>query len=126
MITAQKILVALERNLEKIRDEPELDWLRFRSELVPPLQAFAVVTDRDALEVAADSVWQVCLRYAFVENLIREYSIQCEKRPPPGGAGHEDEMPVRGIVNRFQSLLDKLKEMERLEEVKDQRIEYTR
>jgi hypothetical protein len=123
MITAQDILIALEENLGKIRDESELDWSRFHRELAPLQDRFTDVTDRNALEMAADSVWQVCRHYPFVKELIRGYSTLRQRKLEAGGTSYEDEMPVREIVNRFQSLFYSLEKIEWLEEGKNRRSE---
>lgn len=114
MITAQNISDALTKNFDKIRNELEpSDWSRFYSELVPLRYNFISIADRNALEVAADSVWQVCRRYPFISDLIREYSTEHEKKHQAGGAGRKDEEPILDILNRFQSLFDHLEEVER-------------
>lgn len=110
MITAQDVLEALEKNLVEIRSELGSDWSHFYQELAPLQAGFIDVTDRNALEVAADPVWQICRRYPFVKNLIHTHTQQ--RRPPAGGKGYADEIPVREIVNRFQSLFDSLKKIE--------------
>ncbi len=111
MITAQDVLEGLEKNLAEIRDELGLDWSHFYQDLTPLRAGFTSVTDRNALEVAADPVWQVCLRYPLVKDLIHRRTTQ--RKLVSGGTSQKDDLPVREIVNRFQSLLSKLEEMER-------------
>jgi hypothetical protein len=110
MITAQDVLEALEKNLVEIRRELGPDWSHFYQELAPLQAGFIDITDRNALEVTADPVWQVCRRYPFVKDLIHKHTQQ--RRPPAGGKGHADEIPIRETVNRFQSLFDSLKKIE--------------
>jgi hypothetical protein len=124
MITSQVVLEALTENLVKIRNELGPDWPRFRHELAPLRAGLADVTDRDALEKAVEPVWQVCRRYLFVKKLIHS-TAQSQRQLPAGGEGRKNEMPVLEIVNRFQSLFDRLEEMERSEEGKDQPREDT-
>jgi len=110
MITAQNILEALAGNVETIRFALGAeDWAHFFEEIVPLRQGFASVTDRDALEIAADPVWQVCRRYPFIEKRIREYSTQSLRKLEAGRM--DEELPIREIVNRFQSLFTHLENM---------------
>ncbi len=116
MITAQDVLKALE-NLDEIRAElgPE-DWLKFCRDLAPP--NLSDVSDRDALEVAVDPVWQVCRRYPYVKKLVLRHSAQRERKVKAGGEGIEDELSVAEIVDRFLPLFSKLEEMEQSEKDK--------
>ena len=119
MITAQDVLEALEKNLMRIHGELGPDWPMFYRELAPLRAGFTGVTDRNALEVAADPVWQLCRRYPFVKNLIHGRTTQ--RKLPAGGMNQEEERPVREIVNRYQSLFDRLEEIE----LSDRRNENT-
>ena len=113
MITAQVISKVLEENLAKIQKElGKENWSRFRNELIPLQQKFTSTTDRNALERAADSVWQACRRYPFIKALIHQHSKQYERKVQAGGTGHADEEPVAEIANRFQSLLARLEEID--------------
>jgi len=112
MITAQHILEALVENRPCIQAAlgPE-DWARFCGEIAPLQRGFADMAHRDALEAAADPVWQVCRRYAFVRERILEHSAQAQRKLAAGDYGGE-QVPVREIANRFQSLLADLAEAE--------------
>lgn len=125
MITAQDVLKALAENLEEIRDELGSDWSLFYHELAPLREGFTDIAGRNALELAADLVWQVCRHYPFVKGLIHGYSTRRQRQVQAGGTDYGDEMPVLEIVNRFQSLFDRLEEIEQLEEGKDRRREGT-
>ena len=117
MITAQNVLETLEKNLEEIRIELGPDWSLFNQEIASHRGGFADITDRNALEIAADPVWQVCRRYPFVKELVHKHTAQ--RKLPAGGTDRGDQISVREIANRFQSLFDKLEEMERSGETQD-------
>ncbi len=111
MIIAEDILITLEENLNKILAELGTDRGVFLQELAPLLNAFANINDRNALELAADQVWQLCCRYPSAKKLIQEHSTQHQKRPPSGDFGGE-EISIRETANHFQSLLEDLEEID--------------
>jgi len=116
-IKAQDILLALEDNLLEIRSQLGTDWAHFRHQMIPLRLNFAGVADDNALEEAIEPLWQICWPYSFIKNLILRYSGQreeCERKGKSGGTDHEDEISIPEIINRFQSLLTRVAEMEPL------------
>lgn len=111
MITAQDIARALNENIEEIQSELGAEWWRFRSALIPLKQGFVGISDCNALEVAADTVWDILRRYPFVKELVRAYSIRRERILPAGNL-RAIEMSTQEIISGFQTLFAKLEKME--------------
>lgn len=114
------LLETLEIHLDRIRSDLGADWPEFAAQVQSLAPAFEVAQDETALARAVGDLYMACRAREPVMAILRQTAdtsgVGHERRPPAGSTGYGDTMPVRGIVNRFQSLLDKLEEMERPEE----------
>ena len=110
MITAYDILEALEKNPLEVRNKLGADWSTFHQEVAPLLKDFSDVTDRNELEIAVEPVWQLCYRYPSVKEMIQKRAT--ERQVLSAGENIPDEIPIREIANRFQSLLDKFQDLQ--------------
>jgi hypothetical protein len=123
------LLGTLETHLDQIRTDLGTDWPEFAAQVQSLAPAFEAAQDETELARAVGDLYMACQAREPVMAILRQTAdtsrVGHDRRPPAGGTGYEDTMPVREIVNRFQSLFDRLKEIERLEEGKDQRGENT-
>jgi len=125
MINAQSILEILDRQrLRDIREELGPQWPDFCRDLA---QLREVVGQGPLLRGAQPedkALWQVCCRYPFVKGFILGYYAPQRRAGPgtnwrqveAGGAGYGDNLPIKGIANRFHSLLMQLEKMNQQEE----------
>lgn len=92
--------------------------------------AFETAHDETTLARAVGDLYMACRAREPVMAILRQTAdttgVGHERRTPAGGTDQAEEMLVREIINHFQSLLKKLKEVERPEEAKGQRIEHKR
>jgi len=113
------LLEALDTQLTAIRSKLGPDWPLFSQELTPVLAAYTDVTDRRALSVAEEFVWQVCCHYPPAAEILTTHIKRHFRRPEEPNA--DDTVPILEIANRFQSLLSRLIEVEAAEESAKQR-----
>lgn len=104
----------------------------FYHQLAPLLRRLADGADGDTLERTVNEVWQLCCRYPFVKGLILGYGLGHNTERKPGrwrkleAADFGDETFVREVSNRFQSLSDNLKKLERPEEASQELTQQER
>lgn len=107
MINAQVISEALANNLNAIRERlEEKQWLQFCGNLLEHQHRFENVTDRDELELAADSVFDVCQNYPFVKDLIERLNKQYDLALAAGDAGRSPNEPIQETQTRIYKIFE--------------------
>jgi hypothetical protein len=116
-------LKALKDHVGQIQTELGADWPEFVSELqsLPPI----LDEDKDKAELSRLSVKKFYLTcgkrdsvMAVLRQVLGEVSIEqilADRKLKAGGTGQPDEILIREIANRFQSLLENLEEIGQLE-----------
>lgn len=109
------LLETLETHLDRIRSDLGTDWPEFAAQVQSLAPAFEAAQDETALARAMDDLYMACRTREPVRAILRQTAdtsgVGHERRPPAGDTDHGDTMPVREIVNRFQSLLNRLEEI---------------
>jgi hypothetical protein len=66
--------------------------------------------------IAVGDLYMACRAREPVMAILRQTadtsSVGPDRKPPAGGTGHDDTMLIQAIVNRYQSLLARLEEIE--------------
>lgn len=119
------LLETLETHMDRIRTDLGADWPEFTAQIQSLAPAFEAAWDESALARAVEDLYMACRAREPVMAILRQTAdtsgVEHDRKPPAGGAGYGDEIPVREVVNHFQSLLDSLEETEWSKEGKDQR-----
>lgn len=114
------LIGTLETHLDQIRTDLGTDWPEFAAQVQSLAPAFEAAQDETELARAVGDLYIACRVREPVMAILRQTadtsSVGHDRRPPAGGTDRAEEMPVREIANRFQSLLASLAAMERPEE----------
>jgi hypothetical protein len=109
-------LKALNDHIGQIQIELDADWPGFVSELrsLPPILD---KDNRNLSRLVVKKFYLTCAKrdsvMAVLRQVIDEANIQqilTDRKLEAAGAGQPDEIPIREIANRFQSLLDNLED----------------
>ena len=118
------LLETLESHVDRIRTDLGSDWPEFAAQVQSLAPAFETAQDETALAHAVGDLYMACRAREPLMAILRQTAdtsgVGHERRPSAPDPDHAEEMLVREIVNRFQSLLVSLAEMERLEERENQ------
>jgi hypothetical protein len=114
------LLETLDTHIDQIRTDLGTDWPEFAAQVQSLAPAFESAEDETALARAVGDLYMACRAREPVMAILRRTAdtsgVGHDRRPPAGGADRGDTMPIREIVNRFQSLLARLEEIEWSEE----------
>ena len=110
------LIDTLETHLDRIRADLGAGWPGVATklrELAPEFQA--AQSDIDVARAVGD-LYMACRAREPVMAVLRQTadtsSVGHDRRPPAGGTGHDETMLIHAIVNRYQSLLTTLEEIE--------------
>jgi hypothetical protein len=110
------LIESLETHLDRIRTDLGADWPGFAAKVRSLAPAFEAAHDDIKLAIAVGDLYMACRAREPVMAILRQTadtsSVGHDRRPPSGGTGHDDTMPIQAIVNRYQSLLARLEEIE--------------
>jgi hypothetical protein len=120
----------LETHIEQIRDDLGDDWPEFAVQVQSLTLAFESAQDETTLARAVGGLYMACRAQEPIMTILRQTAdtsgIGYNRRPAAGGADQEENVLVREIANRFQSLLARLEEMGLLaREQESSKPEYT-
>lgn len=114
-----RLLETLETHLDRIRVELGTDWPEFAAQIQGLAPTFEAVQDEATLARAVGDLYAACWVREPVMAVLRSTAdasgVGFDRRPSAGGTGTEDTRLVRETVNRFQSLLTSLEEIEQPE-----------
>jgi hypothetical protein len=110
------LIETLETHLDQIRTDLGTDWPGFAAKVRSLAPAFDAAQDDIKLTIAVGDLYMACRAREPVMAILRQTadtsSVGHDRRPPAGGTDHDDTMLIQTIVNRFQSLLARLEEIE--------------
>lgn len=117
-----QLFFLLEKYMNQIRVNLGADWPEFAAEMQNLAPTFAAVQNETDLARAIGDLYMLCRMRKPVMNILRQAAekhgipqLLSDRRVQAGGADQPDEMPIREIANRFQSLLENLEEIEQPE-----------
>jgi hypothetical protein len=114
------LIETLETHLDRIRTDLGADWPGFAAKVRSLAPAFEAAQDDIKLAIAVGDLYMACRAREPVMAILRQTadtsSVGHDRKPPAGGTDHGDMMLIHDIVNRFQSLLARLEEIELSEE----------
>ena len=113
------LIQSLETHLDQIRQDLGAEWPEFAAQVWHLAPAFEAARNDVKLAIAVGELYLACRAREPVMKILRQTAdtsgADHDRRPPAGGTGHEDMMKIREVINRYQSLLDKLREIESLD-----------
>lgn len=113
------LLETLETNLDQIRTDLGDDWPQFAAQVQSVVPDLSADQDETALTRAVGDLYMVCRTREPVMTMLRQTANTSgaghDRKLAAAGEGQPREALIRAIVNHFQSLLDKLVELERPE-----------
>ena len=111
------LLFLLENYIDQIRAELGADWPEFAADIQKLAPTFASVQDEIGLTNVVGELYMVCRSrkpvMAIFRQAAKKHGIQLsltDRKLEAGGANQPDEISIREIANRFQSLLDSLED----------------
>jgi len=110
------LIKTLETHLDQIRTDLGADWLGFAAKVRSLAPAFDAAQDDIKLAIAVGDLYMACRAREPVMAILRQTadtsSVGHDRKPPPASTDHDDTMLIQAIVNRYQSLLARLEEIE--------------
>jgi hypothetical protein len=110
------LIESLETHLDQIRTDLGTNWPGFAAKVRGLAPAFEAAQDDIKVAIAVGNLYVACRAREPVMAILRQTadtrSVGPDRRPPSGGTGHDDTMLIQAIVNRYQSLLARLEEIE--------------
>jgi hypothetical protein len=110
------LIESLETHLDQIRTDLGTNWPRFAAKVRGLAPAFDSVQDDIKVAIAVGDLYVACRAREPVMAILRQTadtsSVGHDRRPPSGGTDRDDMMLIQAIVNRYQSLLARLEEIE--------------
>ena len=110
------LIDTLETHIDRIRTDLGGDWPAFADQVQSLAPAFETAQDKASLARAVGDLYMACRAREPVMAILRQTAdtsgVGHDRRPSAGGTGFGDEMTVRETVNRFQSLLARLEQIE--------------
>jgi hypothetical protein len=110
------LIESLETHLDQIRTDLGTNWPGFAARVRGLAPAFEAAQDDIKAAIAVGDLYVACWAREPVMAILRQTadtsSVGHDRRPPPGGTDHGDMMLIQAIVNRYQSLLARLEEIE--------------
>lgn len=123
------LVETLDTHIDRIRTDLGADWPGFAAQVQSLAPAFETAGSETELARAVADLYLACREREPVMGILRETadvdSPEHDRRPPAEGSQLEDEMLIREVVNRFQSLLAKLERIESSSETMDDQSEKT-
>ena len=110
------LIDTLETHLDRIRADLGAGWPGFATQLRELAPAFqAAQSDVDVARAVGD-LYMACRVREPVMAILRQTADTSsdghDRRPPAGGTGRDEMMLIHDIINRYQSLLTTLEEIE--------------
>jgi hypothetical protein len=110
------LIESLETHLDQIRTDLGTNWPGFAAKVRSLAPAFEAAQDDIKVAIAVGDLYVACRAREPVMAILRQTadtrSVGHDRRPPSGGTDHDDTMLIQAIVNRYQSLLARLEEIE--------------
>jgi len=116
MSQSLQLIESLETHLDQIRTDLGTNWPGFAAKVRGLAPAFEAAQDDIKVAIAVGNLYVACRAREPVMAILRQTadtrSVGHDRRPPSGGIDHDDTMLIQAIVNRYQSLLARLEEIE--------------
>jgi hypothetical protein len=116
MSQSLQLIESLETHLDRIRTDLGTNWPRFAAKVRGLAPAFEAAQDDIKMAIAVGDLYVACRAREPVMAILRQTadtsSVGHDRRPPSGGTDHGHMMLIQAIVNRYQSLLARLEEIE--------------
>ena len=110
------LIETLETHLDRIQRDLGADWPGFAAKVRSLAPAFEAAQDDIKVAIAVGNLYVACRAREPVMAILRQTadtsSVGHDRRPPSGGTDHGHMMLIQAIVNRYQSLLARLEEIE--------------
>jgi hypothetical protein len=110
------LIESLETHLDQIRTDLGTNWPGFAAKVRGLAPAFKAAQDNIRAAIAVGDLYMACWAREPVMAILRQTadtsSVGHDRRSPAGGTDHDDTMLIQAIVNRYQSLLARLEEIE--------------
>jgi hypothetical protein len=110
------LIETLETHLDRIQRDLGADWPEFTAQVRDLAPDFATAKDETELAHAVGDLYMACRAREPVMAILRQTAdtstVGHDRRPPASVADREATMPIREIVNHFQSLVARLEEIQ--------------